>query len=610
MGNADSETYLDGSWSIAPDHHGDISTTTEAYLALKILGLAADDAAMLRAHAFMELHGGIARVRIFTRIFLAIFGLFPWSAIPEMPAELILMPRQAPINIYTISSWARVTLVPLLVICHHRPIYALPNGRSAQNDFLDELWYCSPAHSYIPYTPPLWDVWNTSVVKFGFAAVDKILYLFGGLRLFPTRSYARKKCVEWILKHQEPSGDWAGISPPMQLSTLALVLEGYDLTDSPVSRGLEAIERFAVQDEAGKRIQVCLSPVWDTALTIIALCDAGLPTSHAKIKTATTWLQARQLLGSEGDWRVYSPSTPPGGFSFEYHNTWYPDIDDTAAVILASLKQDPESALSPHVLRATEWILGMQNTDGGWAAFDIKNDKLYMNKIPFSDMDIMCDPSTADIAGRVIEAFGLLIRVAEKQYISSSLLQRVRDACERAIGYLEANQNGNGSWYGRWGVNYLYGTSNVLCGLSYHEHDARVERLSYSAVKWLRSVQNFDGGWGEGVDSYQNPERAGCGTSTPSQTAWALMGIMSSQGVGSRDQTVERGIGWLVRQQQVESKATGLVEDQSDGDARTWHETQHTGTGFPGHFYFGYDLYRHYFPVMALGRYVRRLKKV
>ena len=498
MGNADSETYLDGSWSIAPDHHGDISTTTEAYLALKILGLAADDPAMLQAHDFMELQGGIARVRIFTRIFLATFGLFPWSAIPEMPAELILMPRQSPINIYTLSSWARMTIVPLLIICHHRPIYALPNGRSAQNDFLDELWYCSPAHSYIPYTPPLWDVWNTSVVKLGFAVVDKILYLFGGLRVSPTRNHARKKCVEWILEHQEPSGDWAGIFPPMQLSPLALALEGYGLADSPVSRGLEAMERFAVQDESGKRIQACVSPVWDTALTVIALCDAGLPATHPNIETAISWLQARQLLGSEGDWRIYSPSTPPGGFCFEYHNAWYPDIDDTAAVILAFLKQDPGSSSSPHVLRATEWILGMQNTDGGWAAFDIKNDKLYMNQIPFSDMDSLCDPSTADITGRVIEAFGFLIRVAEKQYVSASLLQRVRDACERAISYLEASQEANGSWYGRWGVNYVYGTSNVLCGLAYHDQDARVAILSYSAVQWLRSVQNVDGGWGEG----------------------------------------------------------------------------------------------------------------
>lgn len=610
MGDADSKTYLDGSWSIAPDHHRDISTTTEVYLALKILGLAADDPAMIRAHGFMDLHGGIARVRIFTRIYLATFGLFPWSAIPEMPAELILMPRQAPINIYTISSWARMTIVPLLIICHHRPIYALPNGRSAQNSFLDELWYCSPAHSYIPYLPPLWEVWNTSLMKFGFAAMDRILYLFGGLRFSPTRSYARKKCVEWILEHQEPSGDWAGIFPPMQLSPLALALEGYDLADSPVRRGLEAMERFAVQDESGKRIQACVSPVWDTALTIIALCDAGLPRSHPNVKTATTWLQARQLLGSEGDWRIYSPSTPPGGFSFEYHNAWYPDIDDTAAVILAFLKQDPGSASSPHVLRATEWILGMQNTDGGWAAIDIKNDKLYMNKIPFSDMDSLCDPSTADIKGRVTEAFGLLIRVAEQQCVSSLLLQRVRDSCERGISYLEANQEGNGSWYGRWGVNYLYGTSNVLCGLSYHVQDARVEKLSNSGVHWLRSVQNEDGGWGEGVDSYSNPEQAGCGISTPSQTAWALMGIMSSQGVASRDETVERGVGWLVRQQRVDSRATGLAQDQSDDEARTWHETQYTGAGFPGHFYFGYDLYRHYFPVMALGRYVRRIGEV
>lgn len=607
----------DGSWSIAPDHLGDVSTTTETYLALKILGLTEDDPSMTRARDFVELFGGIARVRIFTRIYLATFGLFPWDAIPEMPAELILMPSQAPINIYTISSWARSTIVPLLIICHHRPVYPLPNGRAAQNDFLDELWYCSPAHSHIPYTPPLWDVWNSSLIALAFAAVDKVLYLFGGLRSFPTRSYARRKCVEWILEHQEPAGDWAGIFPPMHLGILALMLEGYNLADSPVCRGLEAVERFAWQDRGGKRIQACVSPVWDTVLTTIALCDAGLPTSHPNVQSATSWIQSHQILGPEGDWRIYSPSTPPGGFSFEYHNAWYPDIDDTAAVVLAFLKQNPASASSPHVLQATEWVLGMQNRDGGWAAFDKDNDKLYMNKIPFSDMDSLCDPSTADVTGRVIEAFGLLLLLAPKRSAPPLLLARVQHACTRAIGYLEAGQEADGSWYGRWGVNYIYGTSNVLCGLSYHLHDARVSALSRSGIAWLRKVQNSDGGWGEGVDSYRYRGPAGCGTSTPSQTAWALMGLMSGQGVTSRDKAVERGIKWLIREQRIESSLLGGGRDEKDGDcnggvgdeARTWHERQYTGTGFPGHFYLGYDLYRHYFPMMALGRYVQGLEK-
>ena len=604
----------DGSWSVAPDHPGDVSTTVEAYLAVKILGRTADDPAMLRAQHFVEQHGGIAKVRILTRIHLATFGLFPWNAIPEMPAELILMPSQSPINIYVLASWARMTIVPLLIICHHRPVYTLPNGRAAQNDFLDELWCVTPAHSYVPYTPPLWDIGNTSAVTLAFTAIDKALHLFGGLRYYPTRSYARRKCVDWILEHQEPSGDWAGIFPPMQFIPLALVLEGYTIADSPVSRGLEAIERFAWSDSRGKRIQVCVSPVWDTVLTIIALCDAGVPISETKVTAAISWLKSHQRLGPEGDWRIYGSCIPPGGFSFEYHNSWYPDIDDTAAATLAFLKQDPGSASSPHVVRATEWILGMQNRDGGWAAFDKDNDKLYMNKIPFSDMDSLCDPSSADITGRVIEAFGLLLRVtAEKQSAPSPLqLQTVLGACQKGIGYLKANQEPNGSWFGRWGVNYIYGTSNVLCGLSYHPQDPRVRVLMHSAVQWLRSVQNSDGGWGEGVDSYTHPERAGRGISTPSQTAWALVGLMSSQDAGCRDEAVEKGIRWLICEQKTDNggETTGAEQGHDDGEeARTWYDKLHTATGFPGHFYLGDDLYRHYFPMMALGRYVRGIEE-
>ena len=599
-----SEQKKDGSWGIAPNYPGDVSTTTEAYLALKILGLAPDHPAMHRAQEFVILHGGLAKVRIFTRIYLATFGLFRWDAVPEMPAELILMPSKAPINIYKISSWARSTIVPLLIICHHRPIFSLPNGKAAPNDFLDELWYLHPGYGDISYAPPLWDIWNSDLVSLGFAAVDKVLYFLGGLRSFPTRSYCRRKCVDWILEHQEPAGDWAGIFPPMHVGILALVLEGFTITDSPVRKGLEAIERFAWQDESGKRMQACVSPVWDTCLTTIGLCDAGLPGSHSNITAATSWLRSHQILGPEGDWRVFSPGKVSGGFCFEYYNDWYPDVDDTAAVILSFLKADPQSASSLHVLRACEWVLGMQNRDGGWAAFDIDNDKLFMNKIPFSDMDSLCDPSTADVTGRVIEAFGLLNQVSEKTRVSPLFLGRIRGACDRAIRYLAADQERNGSWYGRWGVNYVYGTSNVLTGLEYFSSDPRVAPLRRSGLQWLRSVQNTDGGWGECLETYGNPARAGCGVSTASQTAWGLMGMLAGKGLYSgynSGETVEKGIRWLIDHQ--ESEKTHLI-DTPDQEAGTWPESQYTGTGFPGFFYLQYDLYRHYFPMMALGRYV------
>ena len=320
--------------------------------------------------------------------------------------------------------------MPLLLICHHRPIYNLPGGN---DDFLEELWYCSPAYSIIPYAPLLWKICKSDVVTFAFALADKALYLIGGLRRAPTRTYARRKCLEWILEHQEDAGDWAGIFPPMHLGLLALTLEGYTLEDPRVRRGLEAVERFAWQDQNGKRIPACVSPIWDTALTAIALCDAQVPSSCPELISAISWLRTHQLTGPQGDWRIYNPQSAAGGFSFEYHNSWYPDIDDTAAIIIAFLKHDPDSASSTHVSRAVEWILGMQNSDGGWAAFDKGNDKLFMNKIPFSNMDSLCDPSTADVTGRVLETFGLLAHIADKRFVMPNLLKRTRLASAAAI---------------------------------------------------------------------------------------------------------------------------------------------------------------------------------
>ena len=318
-----SDQKPDGSWSIGPgDYPGDVSTTTEAYLALKILGVSSDDPSMRRARDFVITVGGVEKVRIFTRIYMATFGLFPWDAVPELPAELILMPAWAPINIYHLASWARSTIIPLLIVSHHRPIFPLPNGKSATNDFLDELW-CSPDRKSVPYAKPLGALWEADVVGFTFAAIDKVLSYMNGLRWFFLRGYARRQCVKWILDHQEASGDWAGIFPPMHVGLLALTLEGFSLKDSCVVRGIEAVERFAWQDEGGKRIQACVSPIWDTILMTVGMCDAGVQGEDRHLVRAVDWVKSRQLLGPEGDWRVYCPRLNPGGFSFEYFNTWY-----------------------------------------------------------------------------------------------------------------------------------------------------------------------------------------------------------------------------------------------------------------------------------------------
>ncbi|OGE48654.1 hypothetical protein PENARI_c027G01045 [Penicillium arizonense] len=586
-----SQQNSDGSWSLAPDVPGDVSTSTEAYLALKILGLSIESPAMQKAREFVLRAGGVAKVRVFTRIFLATFGLFPWDAVPIIPVELILLPPVLPINIYKFASWARGTIAPLLIICHHQPIYPLPNRKSACNDYLDELWQdCT--NKNVPYSESLWAMLSQgNITGLAFGIVDKILYQLNGLRGVPLmRSYARKQCTQWILERQEKTGDWAGIFPPMHASIYAFLLEGYTLDDDPVCLGIEALERFAWEDEHGKRIQPCVSPVWDTALMTIGLCDAMLP-NRQTLSQAITWIRSRQLLRSRGDWQVYRPQLAPGGFSFEYENSWYPDVDDTAAIILAQLKYDAGSLTSSSVLAAATWICGMQNPDGGWAAFDVENDKLFLNKIPFSDMDSLCDTSCADITGRILEAFGLMMKRATAKADISDIMPALRVACARGVHYLASTQEASGAWYGRWGCNYVYGTSHAICGLAYFADDHRVRGMVKPALQWLKSEQHEDGGWGESLLSYRSPDQRKQG-STASQTAWALMGLLAHLPID--DVSIERGIQYLVSSQKPEK-----------GIGSSWPEALYTGTGFPNHFYLGYDYYRHYFPMMALGRYLQ-----
>ncbi|THC94198.1 hypothetical protein EYZ11_006339 [Aspergillus tanneri] len=585
----------DGSWGLAPEYPGDVSTTTEAYLALKILGMSVEIPAMQRARAYVLNAGGVARIRVFTRIFLATFGLFPWDAVPQLPVELILLHSICPVNIYKFSSWARGTIAPLLIICHHRPVYALPNGTSAQNDYLNDLWL-DPTNKNVPYGPSLSELLSQAdIIGIAFSVLDKLLYQLNGLRSVPLlRRYARRKCIQWILERQEPTGDWAGIFPPMHASVYAFVLEGYNLDDDPVRLGIRALENFAWEDDQGKRIQACVSPVWDTALMSIGLCDAMAPDRQI-LDQAITWVRNRQLLEPCGDWCVYRPRLAPGGFCFEYTNSFYPDVDDTAAVILAQVKHDVKSLDSDSVIAATTWILGMQNPDGGWAAFDVENDKLYLNKIPFSDMDSLCDTSCPDITGRILEAFGFMMKHAPEKTRAIELFPALREACTRGIDYLAAAQELNGAWFGRWGCNYVYGTSHALCGLAYFvDADQRVGRLVQPALGWLKSKQNVDGGWGESLLSYRSPDKWQQ-TSTASQSAWALMGLLAH--LPLTDIAIERGIRWLVYSQRPEK-----------GIGSSWPEAVYTGTGFPNQFYLGYDYYRHYFPMMALGRYLRRIR--
>ncbi|KAE8384463.1 terpenoid cyclases/protein prenyltransferase alpha-alpha toroid [Aspergillus alliaceus] len=561
-----SQQNADGSWGIAPNFPGDVSPSAEAYLAMRIIGMSPDSPELFQARTFIRAAGGLSKMRMFTRIFFAEFGLVPWTAIPQLPAD-----------IYRLALWVRSNVVPLLIIAHHRPLYPLPNGLHKQNPFLDELWL-DPATKPLPYgsSDP------TDPVSFVFTILDKALSYLGGLRRFPTRGYARRRCIQWILQHQEKAGDWAGIIPPMHAGIKALLLEGYKLHDEPIQL-----------DKRGKRLQCCISPVWDTVLMIRALQDTpaslGIK-SDPRIADALAWTAENQHRGPEGDWRVYQPNIPVGGWAFEYNNTWYPDIDDTAAAVLAFLTHDPATARSRLVRDAVLWIVGMQNADGGWAAFDHENNRLFLNKIPFSDMESLCDPSTPDVTGRTIECLGMLRDLlmlpaenpgeGEKYGYSDGerdaaadpqLLKIINTACARAIPYLIRTQEATGAWYGRWAVNYVYDTCLVLCGLQYFKHDPKfapeIQTMVNRAVKWLKQIQNSDGGWGESVLSYREPWRAGCGPSTPSQTAWGAYG-------------------------------------KGEGGAAAWTEIEFTSTGFPNHFYISYTLYRIYFPITALGMYL------
>ncbi len=571
---------LDGSWGIAYNHDGDVSTTAEAYLALRILGIDENHEKMMQAQDYILFNGGLESVRIFTRINFALFGLFPWEAIPVIPPEFILFPSSLPLNIYSLSSWARGTMVPLFMIFHHKPVYNF-FGES----FLDNLWF-NPEHKKVPYCETFWETLMEKGLstRLFFSASDSFLHLYEKFKPGFIRNYAMKKCEEWVLEHQEKSGDWAGIFPPMCNGVLALFLNGHSLESDPIRLGMKAIEDFCIEDELGFRVQACVSPVWDTVLGMIGIIDCAHDPKDARLSKAHEWVAKKQLLVDHGDWKVYNPKGPSGGWSFEYENSWYPDIDDTAAVILALVKQNPDCKNSQTIKRAVEWIVSMQNKDGGWAAFDIDNDKLFLNDMPFSDMESLCDPSSPDVTGRVLEAFGLL----QDHGADFSYIPNMKQVNAKALDYLKATQEQEGSWFGRWGVNYIYGTSNVLCSLvrmKVSHTDPMVQR----SLQWLESVQNADGGWGECLESYKDKSKMGVGRSTASQTAWAVMGLLSY--LPASTASIQQGIAWLVKTQNKNG---------------SWDEKEFTGTGFPNYFYLRYHLYRQYFPMMALGRYVAK----
>ncbi|MFC8506470.1 squalene--hopene cyclase [Streptomyces sp. NPDC057411] len=552
----------DGTWATFYGGPGELSTTIEAYVALRLAGDLPDAPHMARAAAWIRDRGGIAEARVFTRIWLALFGWWRWEDLPQLPPELIFLPSWFPLNIYDFGCWARQTIVPLTVVSAKRPVRPAP--------FTLEELHTDPARPNPPKPLAAAASWDGF-----FQRVDKALHLYHKVAPRRLRKSAMNVAARWIIERQENDGCWGGIQPPAVYSVIALHLLGYDLEHPVMRAGLASLDRFAVWREDGARmIEACQSPVWDTCLATIALADAGVRPDHPALVKAVDWMLGEEIVRT-GDWAVRRPGLQPGGWAFEFHNDNYPDIDDTAEVILAlrRVKHPDPARVDAAVARAGRWTVGMQSKNGAWGAFDADNTSAFPNRLPFCDFGEVIDPPSADVTAHVVEMLG---------YEGFADHPRAR----RGIEWLLGEQEPFGAWFGRWGVNYIYGTGSVVPALTAaglpHAHPA-IRR----AVAWLESVQNEDGGWGEDLRSYRERQWVGHGTSTASQTAWALIALLAA---GEREsEAVRRGVSWLVGTQ------------REDG---SWDEPYFTGTGFPWDFSINYHLYRQVFPLTALGRYV------
>ncbi len=558
----------DGGWNIYYGGPAEVNATVKAYVALRLAGDAAEAPHMQQAAERVRALGGLERTNSFTRFYLAMAGAIEWEKVPAIPPELMLAPDWFFLNIYEMSSWTRAIVVPMMILYAQKPSWKLPAGVH-----VDEL-YRDPARRI-----PSFD-WDRELFTWRnlFLAADRVFKLYERLPWKPLRRRALRAAERWMFEHLERSDGLGAIYPAMMNSIFALLALGYGADDPLTAREVRQLARFEIEEDDTIRVQPCLSPVWDTCIAMVALEEAGLPPDHPALVRAAGWLLDRQIFGP-GDWQKKCDGRP-GGWAFEFRNDFYPDVDDTAFVLMALQRVDypDRSRLELAIRRGIEWLLSMQNRDGGWAAFDKNNDRWVLTQVPFADHNAMIDPSTADVTARAVECLGRYGWPAEHPVI------------QRAISFLRRDQNPDGSWYGRWGVNYLYGTGGVLRALEPLGLAAR--DFARRAVEWLRGVQNPDGGFGESIASYDDPARKGQGTSTPSQTAWALIGLLAAAASEPKaccsDPAVVRAIEYL------------LATQKPDG---SWEEAEFTGTGFPRVFYLKYHLYRNYFPLYALARY-------
>ncbi|TPW21014.1 MAG: squalene-hopene cyclase [Elusimicrobia bacterium] len=569
-----SEQLPDGGWNIYKNGPAEISATVKAYWALKFAGFKADHPALAKARERIEALGGIHKVNTYSKFYMALWGLYGWEGVPSIPPEIMLFPNWFYFNIYQMSSWTRAIVIPLAVIWSERPKLDCPPHARLDELFPDQRRHVSLKEAQAPHTLLSW----TSFFLF----CDRMLKGAEGRGPHWVRLWALRLCEEWILERLEDSDGLGAIYPGILNTILAMKCLGYHDTDPRLRAQLREFEALELPKGEKLKMEPCHSPVWDTAIAVIGLAESGLDRRHPALVRATEWLLGKEIRRA-GDWRMTNTVGPAGGWAFEFRNEFYPDIDDTAMVMLALRHVELDDRLAQTrekaCLRGLHWLLSMQSSSGGWAAFDKENTKAVLTKIPFADHNAMIDPPTADVTGRVLELLG---------YIG---YDETYGAVNSAVAFLRREQESDGSWYGRWGVNYIYGTWQVLMGLNAIGSDMSVPYVQ-KAANWLASVQREDGGWGETCATYADPTLKGAGPSTPSQTAWAILGLLSAG--RASDPAVERGVAYL------------LSTQRPDG---TWDESEITGTGFPKVFYLGYTMYRHSFSLLALGKYQDVLRR-
>ncbi len=557
----------DGGWNIYHGGPSEINASAKAYFALKLAGCSVDAPFMQDARATIMRLGGIPQMNTFSKLYLALLGQFPWKYLPAIPVEMVLLPKWAPFHIYKMSSWSRAMLMPLAIINHFKPTRVLPGEKQ-----LHELYPLGTEQSdlRLPRGEPFW-TWRNFFLR-----LDDTFKFLQPLRIRPLRRRALEEAERWMLERiGEGSDGLAAVFPAMLNCLIALRALGYSKSNPIYAKAEKDFDGLFIDDPEDFRIQPCLSPVWDTSINIISLAESGLPAEHPALQKGAEWLVNKEVR-IRGDWSANNSYPQASGWAFEYNNVYYPDTDDTAMVLMALRLVQPKDpqALNKIFRRALDWQLSFQCRDGGWAAFDKNVTTPWLEDMPFADHNAILDPTCSDLTARTLELLG---------YIGFDFnTPSVRDA----IQYLIDTQDKDGSWYGRWGVNYIYGTWQVLRGLRAIDQDM-TQAWILRGRDWLESCQNNDGGWGETCGTYENPSTKGIGESTASQTAWAIMGICAC---GDLDRpSIQRGLRYLLNSQ------------KPDG---SWDEEQITGTGFPRVFYLKYDMYRQNFPLLALATYV------